>query len=303
MFYYLNGRLPFTNGLIIVPDGEVPEGMEKINLKNLYSMFKNTKSHGVVSLHFLWSLGIFFRLQPSITKYTLIEFYQNLPYETLSGTRTTNLKVSHLIGELSFSIKQSAIANIKRKEKEDEKSIQEIEKTHNFIETPDEFTEELIDNYLKTLNLHPYVELTVQDAETIEKVTEKENDKLLDLYKKVNEVNDAATQRKKDNEIVDLVDDIKDEDNPFNNIFKTDPEGIFIDDNLFGDFDQNDKKDIKMVSDDILQDKNLNQNDVLFQELPTHLARHQIIKPNEKLELGTNKIKKKYARHRNRENP
>ena len=58
-----------------------------------------------------------------------------------------------------------------------------------------------------------------------------------------------------------------------------------------------------MVSDDILQDKNLNQNDVLFQELPTHLARHQIIKPKEKLELGTNKIKKKYARHRNRENP
>ena len=153
------------------------------------------------------------------------------------------------------------------------------------------------------MNIHPYVELTVQDAETIEKVTEKENDKLLDLYKKVNEVNDAATQRKKDNEIVDLVDDIKDEDNPFNNIFKTDPEGIFIDDNLFDDFDQSDKKDIKMVSDDILQDKNLNQKDVLFQELPTHPARHQIIKPNEKLELVTNKIKKKYARHRNRENP
>ena len=92
------------------------------------------------------------------------------------------------------------------------------------------------------MNIHPYVELTAQDAETIKKVTEKENDKLLDLYKKFNEVNDAATQRKKDNEIIDLVDDIKDEDNPFNNIFKTDPEGIFIDDNLFDDFDQNDKR-------------------------------------------------------------
>ena len=57
-----------------------------------------------------------------------------------------------------------------------------------------------------------------------------------------------------------------------------------------------------MVSDDILQGENLNQNDVLFQELPTHPVRHQIIKPNEKLELVTNKIKKKYARHRNREN-
>ena len=29
MFYCFNGRLRFTNGLIIVPDGVVPEGMEK----------------------------------------------------------------------------------------------------------------------------------------------------------------------------------------------------------------------------------------------------------------------------------
>ena len=29
LFYYLNGRLPLTNGLLIVPDGEVPDG-EKI---------------------------------------------------------------------------------------------------------------------------------------------------------------------------------------------------------------------------------------------------------------------------------
>ena len=31
-----NGRLPFTNELIIVPDAEVPDGAEKINLKKLY---------------------------------------------------------------------------------------------------------------------------------------------------------------------------------------------------------------------------------------------------------------------------
>ena len=43
VFYYLHRRLSFTNGLIIVPDGEVPEGMNKINLKNLYSIFRDTK--------------------------------------------------------------------------------------------------------------------------------------------------------------------------------------------------------------------------------------------------------------------
>ena len=155
----------------------------------------------------------------------------------------------------------------------------------------------MADYYLEHKKVeHPYVELTIQDAETIEKETKKENDKFLDPYKKFNEVNDAATQQKKDNEVTYLIDDIKGEDNPVNNTFKTDPEDIFINDNLFDDFDQKNKKDIKMAPDDILHEKNLNQNDALFEELPTRPVRHQIIKPNQKLELVTGKITKKYAR-------
>ena len=50
MFYYFNGRLPLTSSLLIVPDGEVPEGTEKVNLKLLYEMFKDTQSHGLVSI-------------------------------------------------------------------------------------------------------------------------------------------------------------------------------------------------------------------------------------------------------------
>ena len=42
--FYLNGRLPLTNGLLVVPNGKVPEGSEKINLKNLYKMLKDTHS-------------------------------------------------------------------------------------------------------------------------------------------------------------------------------------------------------------------------------------------------------------------
>ena len=37
---------------------------------------------------------------------------------------------------------------------------------------------------------------------------------------KFNEVNDAAAQQKKNNEITDLIDDIKDEDDPFRDTFK-----------------------------------------------------------------------------------
>ena len=61
LFYHNNGRLPLSNGLLIVPDNEVPEGEEKINLKNLYEMFDYTKSHNSVSMQCLVVLGIFFR--------------------------------------------------------------------------------------------------------------------------------------------------------------------------------------------------------------------------------------------------
>ena len=39
LFYGNTGRLPLTNGLMIVPDGEVPEREKKINLKSLYKIF------------------------------------------------------------------------------------------------------------------------------------------------------------------------------------------------------------------------------------------------------------------------
>ena len=59
MFYYFNGRLPLSNGLLILPDGETPEGTEKINLNLFCEMFKETNSHSLVSIQFLSVLGIF----------------------------------------------------------------------------------------------------------------------------------------------------------------------------------------------------------------------------------------------------
>ena len=78
---------------------------------------------------------------------------------------------------MSCFIKQSTLANIKTKEKGDEKRIQEIEKTRNFLEKPDEFSEEVIDGLFKDLEHkkveHPYVEPQAQDAETKERATKK----------------------------------------------------------------------------------------------------------------------------------
>ena len=97
---------------------------------------------------------------------------------------------------------------------------------------------------------------------------------------------------KKDDEVIDLVDDVMDYDNSFKNTFKADHKDIFIDDNLFKDFHQNDKKNVKIVCDDILKVENLNQNNVLFEELPKWPLKQEIIRPNKTVDLAANKIKK-----------
>ena len=50
--YWLTGRLPFSNSLLVVPDGDMPPE-EKLKMRHLYDLFKNTNSHGIVSLPFL----------------------------------------------------------------------------------------------------------------------------------------------------------------------------------------------------------------------------------------------------------
>ena len=85
MFYYLNGRFSLTNGLLIAPDAEVPEGKEKVNLKQLHKMFKGMNSHGLVSLQSLCAVGIFLGVDKSIPKSAITKLYKNLSYETLSG--------------------------------------------------------------------------------------------------------------------------------------------------------------------------------------------------------------------------
>ena len=106
MFCYFSGKLRLTNGLLIGPDGEVPKGTEKINLKNLYKMFKDTKSHGLVSIQFLYALGIILGLDISVPKNAITALYKNFSYEILSGARNREFSViSDLILEISFQLK------------------------------------------------------------------------------------------------------------------------------------------------------------------------------------------------------
>ena len=79
-FYTSTGRLPAFNGLLVVSDGDTSENSNKVNMKNLYDLSKNTKSHGLVSLPFLGLLLHFFESENDLylIKNATTELYKNL---------------------------------------------------------------------------------------------------------------------------------------------------------------------------------------------------------------------------------
>ena len=120
-FYTLTGRLPLSNGLLVVPDGDAPPG-EKLNMKHLYDLFKNTKTHGIVSLPFLGLIQYYLEENDhSLIKNVTTELYHNLSYMTLSGARDFKFDaVSNLIARLSILLKHAALGNKKMRETENE---------------------------------------------------------------------------------------------------------------------------------------------------------------------------------------
>ena len=202
LFYYLNERLPLTDGLLIVLNSEIPDGEGKIYLKNLYEMFKDPPSNGLVSLQFLSALGIFFGLDINLPKMAITELYRNLSYRTLGGARDFSFdSVSDLSSGINFKIKGLTLSNRDRQEKEDEISLEKINEDTTFAELPDQFEEDLIDGLFKDLEHkkteHPYIEPQIQDTVTIETEATNTKNEFFGLQQMLNEVNDAATEQKK----------------------------------------------------------------------------------------------------------
>ena len=118
---HFNSRLPLTNGLLVVPDGEILEGSEKVSLIDLYEMFQGTKSHGLVSLQFLCAMDIYLKAIFQ-SKNALTELYYNLFCEMLSGGRDFKFEaISDLTADMSFQMKCSTLLNLKRKSEQDKK--------------------------------------------------------------------------------------------------------------------------------------------------------------------------------------
>ena len=107
-FTQLTGRLPLSNGLLVVPDGDAPPGEDSVNMKNLYEMFWYTKSHGLVSLPFLRVIHNYVKMNDfSLVKAALTELYSNLSYITLSGARYSSFDAAaELTDRIFFLLKK-----------------------------------------------------------------------------------------------------------------------------------------------------------------------------------------------------
>ena len=88
-------------------------------MKQRFDLFKNTGSHGPVSLPFLGLLLQFF--ESSTTKDATTELYKNLSYMSLSDARNFEFNaVSDFIAHLFFIIKENTTENTKMREVEND---------------------------------------------------------------------------------------------------------------------------------------------------------------------------------------
>ena len=202
-FYSLTGRLSLSNSLLVVPDGDAPPE-EKLNMRQLYDLFKNTNSHGLVSLPFLGLIQYYLEENNhSLIKNTTSELYFNLSYTTLSGARDFRFDdVSELTARLSVLLKHATLGSNHLREIENETLAKKINEERTFdakIEDPLDEVVEIINvpDIEHKKSMFPYVEPTVKTADEIEPNQQIIDDDFIDPQTKFDQVNDVVTEQKK----------------------------------------------------------------------------------------------------------
>ena len=216
-------------------------------------MFTDTNSHGLVSLPFLGILQYYLEKNDlSLIKKALTELYSNLSYITISGAKDFDFTaLSDIIAKSFFLLKAATRSNIQDMDKSDIQNSYNINKERLFAskkEDPLDVVTDILDEPVEHKKMmHPYVPPKVQTADVIETETRQVDNEFAKLKAYCDQINDAVTEQKNQNEITDLVDDIIDESNPFQNI---DTEDIWIEDDIFDN--NNNNQNIVDASKDIL---------------------------------------------------
>ena len=173
---------------------------------------------------------------------------------TLSGARDFQFDaVSDLTTKISFLLKKATVENNKMREIEDQVTAKKINDGRIFepkIEDPLDDVIEIIDlpDPKHKKSMYPYVELTVQTADELDKRQQLIEDDFIDLQTKFDKVNDVASEQKKQKKIEDTIESVIDDKNPFNNF-----DDFWWEDDLFNNRDSQETVEIQDISDNILK--------------------------------------------------
>ena len=226
-FYTSTGRLPAFNGLLVVPDGDASENSNKVSMKSLYDLFKNTKSHGLVSLPFLGLLLHFFESEKDLylIKNATTELYKNLSYMTLSGARNLEFEaVSDFIARLSVTIKGNTSQNINNTKNENISLAEQINTGRIF----DPVVNDPLDDVLEIIDMSeaehkkstfPYAEPTIYLPDEIDEQQKRINDDYTDLMTKINRANDVAAEQESKKKIEEVIESVIDDPLPNNDFW------------------------------------------------------------------------------------
>ena len=139
-------------------------------------------------------------------KDNISELDQNLTFEVLSGTREIQFQwVSDLVLHITYKLQNSILLNTEKKTQV-LKIKWLVKEKYNLDEKPsvdDKFEEQIIMDILNNVwydhikTGEPYVEPTVQDAQTIDDKIKQENEDFLQIAAKFNKIDMAATAQKK----------------------------------------------------------------------------------------------------------
>ena len=138
MFNLINGRLPYTDEHLFVPEGETPSGIigEKLSLKELFAKCFRTGSNDLVSSLFLAALLMFFIGKEVQPKNFLTDIYKNL-----SSDNSRNLKfdaLTDLCIEIGARLENTIFGNLEWERLDMEKQTEKISKNYDFFDDKDD---------------------------------------------------------------------------------------------------------------------------------------------------------------------
>ena len=149
-------------------------------------MFKDTKSHGLVSIKFLSALNLFFGGDVQLMKHMIKELCKSLSLRTLSGEQQIQFdKISDVTAHINFKMKHSLLANMDYQDKATKTNNENVKDMYEFSKKrsdKDNFEREIVEDILKELKKTQKHHMWHQQLQMLQQTKVKLIRKLLTFY-------------------------------------------------------------------------------------------------------------------------